>query len=574
MNGDWRAVPYSEQALLENLLNEFSPAEGASPIAGVYISELSLEGDVVDDRALMTATIAIEVTAEGIVFDVPLRLNQAHVEKISHDGPGRASPNLDSPRDDGLHWVIEGQGTHHLELVFRVPLLRSPAGYQLLLNLPPLPEYLVTRLKLRIPGEQVVRRQAEIVDLQQQAGEDDGTTEVIAEVEGQRLDLVWTARRQRTDTLSSVLTTVEAQRDNEQFLLVGTQVITVEQGEISEVLLQVPSEFTVRDLSLESPRDQTTLTYEPAPDDPGWWQVSFEEAMDQRFTLKWTFERPFPEEGGLIKVDGLEIANAGSTQGEILIDAVDGFTVTWNGERSHAVRRVSLRDEDARTGVWGAFEYRNPPFLLEIEINPISPKTAAQAAYFLHVAENELVLALDVSVQILTGSVREMQIVWPDLDAEQWSILTDLLVTSDGELVPALLTDDGGKLTLTLDQPVTGAMHARLRFSRTLPEGEPGVDLTLPHINATWPARPILFVGEAINVTSDVTIDAEPYAEADPAGEDYATLLAEFAEDRVRGWELEGGRHIVADRAYQTSAERECFHVGGRSALRMIPCCR
>lgn len=531
------AVPSSEPEFWEQLEEEFSPSEDESPIAPVYISELSLDGVVEGDQVRMTASIIVEVTTDNVPFDIPLRLNQAHVTSMRYEGPGRAAPITEAQRDDGLHWQFEGRGTHHLHLAFRVTLKNSLAGHQLLLTLPELPRFLVSQVRLRIPGDQIVVRAAPGMVAKPPH---EGMTEIDAEVDGQRLELTWTESPQRADTRSSVRTTATIQREDERLVLMTRQTITVEQGQLSELQFRLPTGFQVEDVSLTGPDGPANVMFTPLVEDSGWVRVVLPDPSLQEFALEWRLSRPFPAEGGVIGIDGLEIRGAIREHGEIVLEDMEGYRVNWNEKGSRGFRRIS---ESARGTTSRAYQFLSTPFRLEIDIRPISAQTDVQTTYYLHVEGDELVLVLDASVQIRTGPLHELRVVWPDQPGAKWSILADhLLVTSNDNVIAAELNVDaigeGAPPVLTMTPPASGTLRVRLRFSRTFPPDEGSADVTLPRIDATWPVRPTLFVGESIDVTTKLKIDPEPRSaiEADTGLPD--ALHSGFDDVRMRGWKL------------------------------------
>ncbi len=482
-DGRWVPVP-AEEVFPADAAQSIPDPEREPPT--VYISSLSLDGEVAGDFAELTADIGIEVTRDQQWQEVALGLQQAHVYEPSYDGPGDAVPAPGLPPEEGVHWLVRGKGSHRLQLRFRLPIKSTPAGEQLQLTLPRLPSGFYARAVLRIPANNaVLRGPGEGVEVRRRELEG-GWTEFDCDVKDARWDLSWRNHVDEQPIVSQTSYMRLGRIDGELRLQIRHQ-CDVSRGSLSELNVRLPTGFTLRDVQRGLQGDR--LMWSPIDNREGWVRVllSPPAEIEESLELNWRLSRPFPTEGGLIQLDGLELEGAGPHIGTIVLESVDGYSLSPPTGGSQGVYQTSTTEP--RTGggpaVLRAFEFQALPFLLEFEIAPIPPRVSATAHNYLWLGLEQDQLHVWTELTVESGQLGEVVWDWPGWSAAGWapaSTLVDVaIVTGDAtEIVRGTIgappdDEEQDQIRLSLSRPCSGRMRVLLTLNRLPPPD--GTDL-------------------------------------------------------------------------------------------------
>jgi hypothetical protein len=492
-DGRWVAVP--AETLFPELASGAAADVEREP-AAVYVSSLSIDGDMVGEFAEMTADVEIEVTRDGEWLELPLGLQQAHVYAAEHEGPGDAVPATGLPPEEGVHWLVKGKGTHKLRCRFRLPVKTSPAGSQLQLTLPALPAGFYARAVVRIPDEHaVLRGTADAADYRSRVL-DGGLTEFDCDVKGTRWELAWRIEIDEEPTLTQT-SYLRVGRSNGELRLQVRQQCDLSQGRLSELMARIPAGFSLRSVERAQGVRRERLTWTPVNERPGWVRLVLSPAVEveESLELHWDFVQPFPQEGGEVRLEGVELNAGGQQTGTIELEAVEGYTLSPATPESSGVYQRST--SEPRTGtaapVLRTFEFQRQPFLLVYEISPIQPRLAVQQRQYLWLEPDHMDLHVRLDATVEAGQVHELSIEWPGWAAAGWvtrESTADVLVDSGsstevirGTIEPAMEGDAADLIRLRLARACTGRLQAMLTFTRTMPDGESSLDLALPRLS-------------------------------------------------------------------------------------------
>jgi len=116
----------------------------------VVLVTAQYEGQLEDGRALITGELTIDVLEEGL-FALPLEIGGVGIRSALLDGKPAPLTRHKSPHPQLL---VQGQGTHKLELKLTAPLQTAAAQQTLQIALP---SNAATRLKLTVPGNVEVK---------------------------------------------------------------------------------------------------------------------------------------------------------------------------------------------------------------------------------------------------------------------------------------------------------------------------------------------------------------------------------------------------------------------------------
>ncbi len=552
-NGRLRAIPVDDAIQAGAEFLRHLQGDGRPATAAVYVSRLLLDGEIVGDRAEFKVSITIEVTRAEGWYDVPLALHEAHVHESKYEGPGNQAPRTGGPAEDGLHWSLNGQGTHRLELKFDVPLKQSPAGQQLQLRLPQLPDLFRPRCVLRIPGGPVVVTAKSGTPVPVHVLES-GDQEVDLNVMGQRLDLSWRPHTDESLSLSTFITSFDLHRSGGQLELVAAQQCDVEQGTVTRIEVRMPSDtqFGLGSIGRKKGINQppALLRHFEMEERPGWVQVELDEPMSGRFELEWKFARPFPQSGDVILIDGLELAAARIQQGRVELQPFDGYDVNCLEEVGSGLQETNPVSQTALK----AFEFRRQPFRLDVEVSRIQPKLIATPRYYLRLDTDQADLYLEAQVSVLAGVVDELLIEWPTRGNDGWSCnsaVVDVQVESglDRTTLKATVVAGGtalppGTIRLQFSQPVVGRSTETVRlrlivpFVRVIQPDESGFDLTVPRLGGAATQPGAVFIAGGMKLEPFLAETSDPPDKLPPPATAVVGIPAGFAEPTVLGFSL------------------------------------
>ena len=287
-----------------------------------HIAEVAVDGTVLDDRAELTVKIDVEISRDDGWYDVPLRLGQGHISSKSGTGPGQQGPADPAMQGDELHWRFRGAGTHMLVFKLWVPVQTTPAGRQLQLSLPLMPELFEASVKLRFPNDQlIIRSYNRKAILKSRPAPDGKGTLLEASIPGGRLELLWQERgsEQVADWVAS--NTYTLKRASSAWEIGVQQSIRRTESGRATIFVRPPPAFTVSEVvgpNLES------WTREVA-DRPGVLKLTFGEDAGERLDLRWKLLAPFPPSGGIIDLVGFEIDSVRAQDGRIRVTDVPGY---------------------------------------------------------------------------------------------------------------------------------------------------------------------------------------------------------------------------------------------------------
>ncbi|MBL8850753.1 MAG: hypothetical protein JNG89_13820 [Planctomycetaceae bacterium] len=552
-----------------------------------YIAQLQIDGEVVGDHADLTALIRVEITRDGGWFELPLRFDQAAIYDSIYTGAGRHAPVVQPPGATDVRWRFSGAGTHRLELKFRLPVKSTAAGQQLQLSLPTLPANYIARAVLRIPdGHVVTSDPPQNVTLHKQVLET-GVTELQCDIAGERWDLSWRTGTDAAPRLSQVVTgiRVRADRDARLLRMMARQQCTIEQGELSEISVRMPSGFEVESVDLLQGETRQSLSMVEEGDRQGWSRVFLGEGVQGVFELEWQFQRALPGGGDTVVVDGLEVTGARRQGGTIEIESVEGYAARYQASDSSALQRVDVADRrPGEAALDFGFEFLRQPFAMSYELAPVAAQTDAESEAFLMVNSESNDLYVDVHVKVLTGQVHEIVFDWPNHVSTGWipAFSRALVAVDPGgtavEVVDGTLDQDAfaadpDQLRLQLSRPCDGTLQTLLHFTR---ESEPHagrLELSLPRPVATVRRAHALTLASAVNLQTTLTVDGNEPPRLPREGQLPAGLPSQFAAADVRVYSLapdsppvavewtEQRRSIVADATVSAEVLKSSIHV-------------
>ena len=489
-NGPVRFVPLPAGATLQEFENWLrarsgTPVETAPPYG---ITWTNLEGSADDERAVLEATVQVQVLTGEAWLRIPLRFDEAVLRSTGYAGDGEAQ--FEPPEaNGGYHCWLRGRGRHELKLTFVVPLRKSAAGRRLVLSTPKAAGGSL-RLTLPIPPAQLSasaqppeRPNLKVV----RAGNGGSSVEVFGLTE--RLDLTWQAvpgPRQVKPVLQAKTLAVVELAGESVLLNPVTQRIQALRGSMAEIRVRIPEQFRVLQVLVDGVESSGQLK---RGSDPEELIVSLSEPTSGPVDLRWVLEVPLQENGEL-RLEGFEVGDALLQSGEIIIERVEGLTFSQLGGKE--VRRTSvLGTEGGVTERGTAYRFLRQPFELVLGVREIEPYFAVRPRMFLKIGTQRADLFAEFEVELFRGALKKFELDWPNLAGEDWTIHPP----ENPGLVDEWQVDASGRVAAELLQRQTGQFRLSLRASRPITIGAEAFNLRLPVPVASNRSHTVLLAG-------------------------------------------------------------------------------
>ena len=488
-------------------------AELPQDVPDFYVSQLTIDGTVVDDRAELTIDLRLYITRPGVWQEVPLRLQQATVVSRDYDGTGDAAPVLTAAPINGLAWKFRGAGQHRLRLGVLVPLQPAPDGQRLTLTLPTLPPQFRGTLDLTVPvtGAEFTSADLDLAEVETRADR----TRVKAFLPGggspavgSRLSLAWSRPPDVAyGTVSSVRSEIDVRptENGGRLRMTVDQLLKAGAGGLSVVRMSVPTDFAFDDVV--GPRVVAVIERpdeSPSRRPPRWVTVQLDNAPEPAASLRWTFSRRMEEAERSFRIDGLGVETAVRESGEIRIHEVANQRVRVDWDAAVGTRRIAA---DLPTVV-AAAQFSRQPIDVPVSISdePLFTVVVPQTDLTFRRGAAELASTFDIAVE--SGQLSKIQFDWPKSAVVNWQSLSASL----GEPpTPVAVSPDGR--TIVLPEPAADSLRVQL-FGRVSVGEAPFASLGLPRVIGTS-ERPTLLTVLAEDAV-DVEIAAEDEARLGP----------------------------------------------------------
>ncbi len=306
-SGGWKLAPLDE--LPKAAAQDARGNNAENEIPEYFVSRFSWEGEIVEDRAELTAEVLVRVLEGQKTHVVRLGLDQAHLLKYECESEGMSVPAPSAPEESGIVWLLRGAGDYRMTFEMRVPLKRTPGGHQLQLNTPVLPQHLVADFKLRIPAVKLSLRPAENVRLLPPE-EEANTTIVRGDFSGPRFDLRWVEGAENEEGLRLANTDITLRRQEGMLRLTAVQQLYLSQAGARELEIRLPANFAQEgtEVMMTDAGGAERPLLPVASEREGWMRVPLVDVTGPRIQLRWQFRAPFNSSGQSAAIDGFDIA--------------------------------------------------------------------------------------------------------------------------------------------------------------------------------------------------------------------------------------------------------------------------
>lgn len=454
------------------------------------VTSVTLQGDADDEFARLDATLVIELFVDERWVIVPVGFEDATVEGTRYQGPGQASQ--DHTSDKQRRWWFRGKGRHELTLSLIVPVRLTSPNRRLQLTLPPTG---VSRLRMRVPMARVNATPPADAWLETRAV-DEGQSEIHVVGLGTRFSLQWKpqADLKRVETFLQVDAQYTVDLTTQPALLTVAQTVKALQGSFQEFEVELPQGFelikTEERLSPEGPRFEEVQVHS---DNERQVTVRLNAPVSDFIELVWTLETEFPEDGGELVLQALQVQDASIQTGEVEVIALEGFR--FDEKQRSDVRRVTRPTREGL--ITCTYRFGNPAFRLVLAVHEVAPVYTMDPFLLLRTTEDALILDAAFRFHLRQGALEAVEVDWPGRKDESWEIRTFDLPSVE-EIEPGVGAEP---LTFLLEERQTGDFLLRFQATRPIRAGT-DESLTLPQVRMTGGQPTNLIIGDAVNVES------------------------------------------------------------------------
>ena len=512
--GSWIFLPGPNGNIIPvpaNLWKQFLKWQATQQTPPYHVTSVTLDGTVVDDRAVLDARVEIRVNRDDQWVPIALRMRTGNTVLLTppvHKGNGQSRPDTQpNEPSQGLRWWLKGRGLHELSFRLSVPVLREHPRHRLTLALPT-PAAAGTRLQLSIPGGPVRVTAADGRGHISRRTSENGTTRIEVHGFDDRIDLSWrsTAAAKSGDAVLASALAVVVEPATESIVLKAHQRVRILKGRLGTITVDLPEGFRLVDVQGDALQDPQV-----DPEEPGRVHLPLTDQEtdvgSDPIEIRWTLQGDFPTAGRSLVLDGFNVERARYQTGHVAINLLDNYRSTKKLERFlHRINVGSLPRTPTLATLFGnnvasAWEILRQPFRLELDLLEIEPRFVAEPHLFLMLSESRAELIVDVPrAQVFRGAVDTLEFQWPDWTEQGWQIAADespeLLIRFDEkrEILQVRLA--------TRQTATDGRFSVRFKARRAITSAAT-VPVTLPTIQTPTPPHPVLVVGNAINVDTE-----------------------------------------------------------------------
>ncbi len=391
------------------------------------VSRVVLDGHVDGALAWIDATLTVRLNVDEKWVSVPLLLDDGKLTAApKYAGNGRATFDAKTTRESGSrHWLFYGAGEHQLTLPLVVPV-REPQHLRSSMRLI-LPPAVASQLTLRVPAPSVIA----------QAPRDSGfrTTRegqgTIIEVFGlgTQFALQWETRpdvagsrpflRSRT-TFSVNLTT-------DPFSISARQSLEMQQGSVGHVDITIPEGLVLRRTEPQAIDPGGHIRKVEFDEDIGRVRLTFTEPLTDRVDLQWDLAA---QDSGLARIwtfTGFLVTGAQEQTTDLELTPPEGVAVQ---ELKSVGIQKQLRPSRSDPRSVTRVRLLDPESQFTVQLRDVEPFYTVSPVMVLLAGENQLRLEARFRIRVLRGSLQQVTLRWPGLEAEEWKLLPP--ITGDG----------------------------------------------------------------------------------------------------------------------------------------------
>ncbi|MCA9033735.1 MAG: hypothetical protein KDA91_01335 [Planctomycetaceae bacterium] len=430
-------------------------------IPDVHIADLEIAGTIQSDVVHIQADLKIQVNRKQEWVTVPIAFSDLHITGFSHESAASDAEQVpDMSESTQKRWHLYGAGLHtiHLKMIGK-SRPQSPTGHSLNLNLPR-----ATQSHAAFTFESPV----EIQRLSTEAVSRPGRTPVgVTSIEFWGLEpafgMSW------IEVVTQVIRKPVVQIQNNRMkldlttipvTLSGTQTLQISVSSISQFRMQFPPGFELLELIVRNQAGVSVLDeYRETKNQNGQEvEVILPAPTEGLLTVTYDLQltnRLFPQD---IQVRLPVLPDANIQSGDLDILIPQGLLVKQTEVEGAQRRRVSNETDGSIAAT--AFRMRSADSSITLHVEEIEAHYAVSPEMVFRPDEANVLLKARFPVNVLRGSLLDLNLKWPGYTGSEWKILpgTTQLVTEKSRipLSPEFTTDDTDYFRLTFPERQSG----------------------------------------------------------------------------------------------------------------------
>ncbi|MCA8987294.1 MAG: hypothetical protein KDA78_06620 [Planctomycetaceae bacterium] len=418
---------------------------------GFIVKNLAGVASIIVDsqnRKWCSVDLTLEIDAEFSENwrPLPLRMSEAVLsgfEIVSVQPEAAPRNRVMVARDvDSDQWVLWSRGLNNLALKLNllVPITRTGMQERLLMSCPDASR---TELRLQVPERDLAisLESAGFLDRQVNA---QGTLARIAGFQ-QTIDLKWSpqASSPSQEAVFDVESRIELSRQSSSTLIRAQQTLTVEQGVLDKLTVQLPAGFQLDNVVADRP-----IKYEFNASNPAIFDVIFSQPVQSTVSLQWELSSPIRRFESEISLDGFVVRGARRELGRIGILRSSDWRMTQNTSQSERVLPIDPRELGSKADLVQAYRYYSQPYRLVMAAQRAQTTFSSESYYDLLVRSDRMELSAEILITPQNGTLDSLTIDWKQFDAQQWELSA---ITSRGEQIDVVF-EKADQLLLQVSQ--------------------------------------------------------------------------------------------------------------------------
>ncbi|MBL4883012.1 MAG: hypothetical protein JKY95_00570 [Planctomycetaceae bacterium] len=235
----------------------------------------------------------------------------------------------------------------------------------------------------------------------------------------QLIDFSWAPYREESDMspVFNVDTQIELKRATESSTITARQFLTMKQGKLSSIVIQIPSSFAI---------DEVLMADTPIPHSIGTDRslvtLNFQQPIETNAQIDWTLSAPIRKFEFELILNGFVVKEAKTQTGKIGILKSNDWRIGQNPADSKNIYQMSVRDLNREGEYSQAFRYYGQPFQLALATQRVQAQYTLETFYDLLAKKDSLELRVDFEITPRNRTLDAVLLQWPDLDSGLWTI--------------------------------------------------------------------------------------------------------------------------------------------------------
>ena len=395
------------------------------------LKKLELTGDIEDEMIRLTVNAIFEVEQEDEWVRVPVGFSNFHLTDLKHStGVANGQARFEKTRLPQKSWLLFGKGEHRLELKLIGQVKVTTNGkHRIQISAP---KATISSLLLRStePIEQDSIELSSRNPFRLKTDEATGASEIETWGLPATSEIAWVPQPETQDTIATVQASGPAQMKLD--LVAGSGSLTVQQpltisgGAISVLNVRLPEHFAQVSINGHDSEGHNIVKPVSIGED-NTAAIQFVAPITGNITLNYDLGLPDAKYPQSISVQIPDIESVANETGDVEIFVPVGLEldVQRPDEKNTRQKRVQASGEPGTAVV--AYRLLSSDSKLDLKVSETEAFYSVDPLISLEAERNSVVLKGYFTINMVRGSLNELEIDWPGYGQEGWTILQVLM---------------------------------------------------------------------------------------------------------------------------------------------------